>query len=181
MKFRFLLLVAAAWLALPLAPSFADTPSFAETRAKAEHGEAEAQFNLGLAYYNGKGVPQNVAEAVKWWRKAAAQGQVKAQFDLGSVFYAGLSGVPQNHAEAAKWWRKAAEQGFATAQSNLGILYADGDGVTQDGVEAAKWFLLASAQDDDKGKDLLDTLAGVTPAQIEEARKRAAAWKPHSN
>ena len=34
-------------------------------------------------YENGKGVPQDDAEAVKWYRMAAEQGDADAQFNLG--------------------------------------------------------------------------------------------------
>ena len=44
-----------------------------EWRPLAEQGVAEAQFNLGLMYYDGEGVPQDYAEAVKWYRKAAEE------------------------------------------------------------------------------------------------------------
>ena len=37
----------------------------------AEQGVASAQYNLALMYANGEGVPENDAEAVKWYRKAA--------------------------------------------------------------------------------------------------------------
>ena len=40
----------------------------------AEQGLAEAQYNLGVCYINGWGVPQDVEEAIKWLRKAAEQG-----------------------------------------------------------------------------------------------------------
>jgi len=36
----------------------------------AEQGEAAAQFNLGLMYATGQGVPQDDAEAAKWFRRA---------------------------------------------------------------------------------------------------------------
>ncbi len=42
-----------------------------EWRPLAKQGNAKAQNNLGVMYYNGQGVPQDYAEAVKWWRKAA--------------------------------------------------------------------------------------------------------------
>ena len=58
-----------------------------------------AQYNLGVMYENGRGVPQNDAEAVKWYRKAAEQGLASAQNNLG-VMYANGEGVPQNDAEA---------------------------------------------------------------------------------
>ena len=39
----------------------------------ADGGNPKAQFNLGVAYYTGQGVPQDYTEAVKWYRKAAEQ------------------------------------------------------------------------------------------------------------
>ena len=61
-------------------------------REKAEKGDAIAQFNLGLVYVKGRGVPKDEAEAVKWFRKAADQGDAQAQFNLG-VTYAKGRGV----------------------------------------------------------------------------------------
>ncbi len=66
-------------------------------------------------YDNGQGVPQDYAEAVKWYRMAAEQGDAKAQSNLGFMYDNG-QGVPQDYAEAAKWFRLAAEQGDADAQ-----------------------------------------------------------------
>ena len=53
-----------------------DRSLFEETKIEAEKGNAPAQFNLGLMYDNGRGVPKDEAEAVKWYRKAADQGDV---------------------------------------------------------------------------------------------------------
>ena len=86
---------------------------FDETKALAELGMAAAQFNLALMYDNGEGVPENDAEAVKWYRKAADQGHSGAQFNL-AIMYATGEGVPENDAEAVKWYRKAADQGLAS-------------------------------------------------------------------
>jgi TPR repeat protein len=44
-------------------------------RKAAEQGNADAQFNLAVAYENGAGVPKNLAEAAKWYLKAAEQGE----------------------------------------------------------------------------------------------------------
>ena len=51
-----------------------ESDEVAALRAKANAGHAAAQFNLGLAYDTGRGVPQDDAEAVSWFRKAADQG-----------------------------------------------------------------------------------------------------------
>ena len=45
-----------------------------------------AQFNLGAMYGTGRGVPQDDAEAVRWYRLAAEQGNADAQFNLGVVY-----------------------------------------------------------------------------------------------
>ena len=86
-------------------------------------GYAAAQTNLGLMYRNGMGVPQNDAEAVKWYRKAAEQGYADAQYNLGNMYDKGR-GVPEDKAEALKWWRKAAEQGHEDANEWLEFLEA---------------------------------------------------------
>ena len=52
-------------------------------RPLAEQGNAKAQYNLGLMYDKGQGVPQDAQEAVKWYRKAAERGFAKAQVNLG--------------------------------------------------------------------------------------------------
>ncbi len=134
-------------------------------------------------YSNGQGVPQDYAEAVKWYRKAAEQGATEAQNSLGFMYYKGR-GVPQDYAEAVKWFRKAAGQGHSRAQSNLGLMYIQGIGVPQDYVQAYMWFNLAALRSPPgaehdiavKNRDIL--AAKMTPAQIAEAQRLAREWKP---
>ena len=95
-----------------------DSISADKYREAAEQGDAEAQCNLGLCYYNGWGVKQDYTQAVYWYRKAAEQGNAKAQFNLG-LCYATGQGVEQDYTQAAHWYRKAAEQGMPGAQSKL--------------------------------------------------------------
>jgi len=70
----------------------------------AEQGYASAQYNLGLMYGNGQGVPQDYKEAVKWWRLAADQDHAAAQYSLG-LMYGNGQGVPQDYKEALKWYQ----------------------------------------------------------------------------
>ena len=113
----------------------------------AERGYTPAQLYLGGMYRRGDGVPQDGAEAAKWYRKAAEQGDADAQYSLG-VMYAEGDGVPQDDAEAVRWYREAAEQGDADAQNNLGVMYAEGDGVPEDDAEAVRWYRKAAEQGD---------------------------------
>ncbi len=46
-----------------------------EWRPLAEQGYAPAQYNIGSMYKNGHGVPQDYAEAARWYRRAAEQGR----------------------------------------------------------------------------------------------------------
>ncbi len=86
--------------------------------ALAEKGNMEAQYNLGVAYFNGIGVEQNEAHAVLLWRKVARQGHVEAQYNLGFAYATG-NGVPRDLFEAVYWWREAARQGDRKARIAL--------------------------------------------------------------
>jgi len=116
-----------------------------EFRNAAEQGDAMAQLNLGLCYYDGTGLHKDKTEAAKWFRKAAEQGNAMAQFYLGGCYVTG-GGVPKDGTEAAKWWRKAADQGLADAQYTLGLCYYNGDSVPKDETEAVRWFRKAAEQ-----------------------------------
>ena len=75
MAFMLLMVVDAAQSAGTIADAKLDLN---EVRAKAERGEADAQALLGFAYWDGKGVPQDYAQAYKWLTLAAEQGNKDA-------------------------------------------------------------------------------------------------------
>ncbi|HEV8501730.1 MAG TPA: tetratricopeptide repeat protein [Casimicrobiaceae bacterium] len=114
-------------------------------RPLAEHGNAEAQYRIGLMYEFGKGYPQDKAQGVAWFRKSAANGSASAQQELG-VIYATGDGVPQDDAQAVAWFRSAAGQGNASAQYNYGLMLAKGAGIRHDDKQAIEWFRKAAAQ-----------------------------------
>ena len=87
-------------------------------RRAADQGLADAQFILGLMYYQGEGVAKDEQEAAAWIRRAADQGLALAQFTLGLMYYEG-KGVPKDEQEAVVWYRRAADQGLALAQAAL--------------------------------------------------------------
>ena len=53
-----------------------------------------AQFDLGLMFDNGNGVPKDFEQAVNWYRKAAEQDHVAAQYNLAVAYEVG-DGVPK--------------------------------------------------------------------------------------
>lgn len=81
----------------------------------AERGNLVCMHGLAAMHYQGVGVPQNTAEAVKLWRKAADGGLVAAQIDLASA----LRKTGQAQA-ALKWYESVAEQGNPVAQHACG-------------------------------------------------------------
>ena len=87
-------------------------------RPLAAEGDADAQYNLGLMYYNGRGVTQNYQEALRWFKLSAEQGLARGQYMLGAMYYIGGK-VTQDDKEALKWWRLAAAQGHHLAIAGL--------------------------------------------------------------
>ena len=141
---------------------------FELTMRLAEGGDTTAQWNLGVMYGNGEGVPQDDEEAVKWYTKAAEQGDVDAQYNLGDMYGKG-EGVPQDYKEAVKWYTKAAEQGDVDSQYNLGLMYYNGEGVPKDLVQAYAWYDVAKANGQEKVKEWRDKIE-LTPLQLAEAQ-----------
>lgn len=84
----------------------------------AEHGNAYAEYHLGICFFNGEGVTEDRSEAVKWFREAAGQGLMDAQYNL-AVCYDKGEGVAMDKAEAKGWYQKAADQGNPDAIRRL--------------------------------------------------------------
>jgi len=152
---------------------FAQTSDFERTKELAEQGLAYAQYNLGVMYRIGQGVPQNDTEAVKWYRVAAEQGHFKAQNNLALMYSRG-EGVPKNDAEAFKWYRMIAGQGDSVGQYNVGIMYAQGVGVSKSYRKAYAWASMAAAQGDNDAKEAMNLFADVmTRADLSRAQALA--------
>jgi TPR repeat protein len=130
------------------------------TIAAAKKGDAAAQYRLGEMYDLGRGVNQDYAQAVKWYRAAAEQGHAPAQFALAEMYKNG-DGVPKDIAEAVRWYRRAADQGESRAQLLLGVLYESGVGVPMDAGQAADWYRRSAEQGDARAQMLLANLYAV--------------------
>ena len=152
------------------------------TKARADDGDAEAQFSLGLKFAEGDGEEQDYVQAAMWYRKAADQNHSTAQFNLG-IMYAKGQGVAVNDGDALMWIRRAAERGEAEAQFNLGNRYhrasfgAQEMEAVESRIEAYKWFQLAMAQGY-KGAELAcqPVALRMTRADVVEGNNRIAAF-----
>lgn len=84
------------------------------SKVKAVDGDSFEQYNLGVMYSNGIGVPLDYSEAFKWYQRSAKQWHPEAQYALGSIYYLG-QGAAKNKIEAYAWWNLAASQGVRVA------------------------------------------------------------------
>lgn len=158
----------------PASPGAVNPQGLADLQAKAQSGDPQAQYDLGVALLSGKlGLAKDEVEAAKWFRKAADQNHAGAQSYLGAYYSQGR-GVTQDVPEAVRWWRKAAEQNYASAQTDLGVCYYNGLGVAKDEVEGMKWFRRAAEQNYPVAQSYLGSCylqgRGVAPDAVEAVR-----------
>lgn len=114
-------------------------------RPLAEDGLADAQYFMGFAYGEGRGVAQNYAVALDWLLQAAEQGFAPAQYRVGIAFEFGQA-VPRDLAEAAAWYEIAAMGGDAEAQTRLAGFLELGVGVPRNLPEAVRYYRMAAEQ-----------------------------------
>jgi TPR repeat protein len=126
-----------------------------ELKAKAEGGDADSELWLAACYELGiDGLPKDITEAMKWYRKAAEHDNALAQTCIGLSYFDG-SNVPKDHGEAVKWFRKAAQHGEAQSEWMLGRCYLNGWGVIKDEAQAVKWTQKSAKQNYPAAQHLL--------------------------
>lgn len=109
----------------------------------AEKGNKNAQYDVGVIYLYGRGVPKDENKAFEWFNKAAASGYSVAEYAVGRMYYYG-QGIAQSGKLAQEWFQKAAEKGNADAQYALGVMYQFGKDVEKNLETAAKWYRSAA-------------------------------------
>lgn len=119
---------------------------------RARNGDPEAQFDLGVTYDRGDGVPRDATQALKWYREAADRGLPESQYTLGAKYGIGRD-LPMNKIESFRWIRYAANQGHSPSQWLTASFYFGSFGVHRDNVEAYKWALLADCNQRTVGQE----------------------------
>ena len=106
-------LIAAAATSLP-APPLAQSQAppkgmDPQLLARANAGDANSQYLVAFAYQNGVGVPKDLAQAAKWYRKAPEGGNRRSMEILGTMYERGLGGLLKDDVQAVVWfWSFAA-------------------------------------------------------------------------
>ena len=119
----------------------------------AEQGNPNAQYKVGLYYYNMALGAENYSElydkAREWYYMSAKQGNIEAQHALGGC------SLPGGDKERFYWVKKAADQGLPNACGSLGNFYLEGCGVEPNKRMAEHYFRKGAALGDDYCKETL--------------------------
>ncbi len=145
-----------------------------ELEAKAQAGDGEAQFKLGVRYSTGDGVDKNPPKAVYFWQLASEKGSANAQNNLAFAYYEGI-GIEKNPKKAFELWRKAAEKGDPTHVNNLAFAYRDGIG-TEINTKKAYALWLKNAEEGHAGSQNMVAFAYEEGIGIEKNPDLAKKW-----
>ncbi|MEE4080400.1 tetratricopeptide repeat protein [Pseudomonas viridiflava] len=88
--------------------------ALAACQQTAQSGDAQAQYELGEFYYEGKNVPRDLPQALGYFEQASLQGHAQAQYQLGLMFSRG-EGVQANNIQAYIVLKMAAVNGSEDA------------------------------------------------------------------
>lgn len=147
-------------------PQANDTMGLKEMRQRANDGDPECQYLLGLSYLNGSdGLKQNSAHAVMWLNKAASSGNTSAQCLLGEYYE-----DKRKYDKATHWYRLACGLGHSRAALRLGYMYEIGGGVSKDLKIAMEYYKKALELGEPQAKKYYDMLVGAAMVSISRIR-----------
>ena len=145
-------------------------------RAAALRGSHYAEFEVGRFYRAGYLKAPDYAQAMTWFRRAAAAGYGPADQSIGAMYEAG-EGVPADLGQAGSHYERAADLGVSAAIQRMGELYRDGQGVPADLVTAYMWFSIGARIGVPESENALETLKPkCTQEQRQMAEARTNAW-----
>lgn len=114
----------------------------------AQMGYTEAQFQLGLFYYDEDYEIDDEGKAIEWWLKAAEKGHVNSLKALGAHYK-----DDDEDELAVKYFMPAAEKGDADAQWIIGDYYEEGEGgLPESEAIAVEWYQKSADQNNPTGQ-----------------------------
>ncbi len=139
----------------------------------AEKHDPIGEFNLGLMYEKGKGLPADFLKAKEWYEAAAQQGHRQAMVQLAGLYFNGLVGARDDE-KAYEWYQKAAALGDRDALYQLGLLSETGVATTLDFTKALHYYQQSADKGNAKAKLALARMyqygIGV-PKDLQQAAK----------
>lgn len=98
-----------------------------------------ACYNVGMYYFRGLGVKQNLAQAGKYLKIACDLNYGKGCDNLGYL-YLNPNGAAHDYANARKYYEKGCNLDDGLSCYNLGFIYHGGHGVRKDFVKARQYY-----------------------------------------
>lgn len=141
-----------------------------ELEKAAKAGDAQAFYNLGIFYQEGKAVPRDPEQAVAFYKRGAQKGSVLAAFNLAQAYRKG-EGAAVDYAQAARWYEFAVKRGDYRAGNELGLLYVEGKGVRADRIEGFAWIYTGTHMDIMNDKALANAMQLASTMSREELHK----------
>ena len=141
----------------------------------ANEGNAEAQFDIAYAYFNGEGIERDYASAAMWFKRSARQNYAKAQYNLAYCYMNGR-GVPRDYDKASDLLHMSANNNYKRAQLTLADCYANGILVEQNEKESQKWMAMAANMQPEQPKT--EPAAPTTPATAPTTPSTSAPSSP---
>lgn len=150
---------------------------------------------MGYFTATGKGIKQDLPEALRWYRLAAEHGDVSSYADIG-IFYAKAYGVKKNKNRAVQYYIMGAEKGDPYAQYLLGRAYEQGRGIKYSPERSLYWLEKAAANGSALAMDELVIVhangllnqpmdseaakmwAGKSPAKTQDNRGNPPGYRP---
>lgn len=148
-------------------------------RKAMELGHVAAINELTMAYYFGRGVPQDYTEALRLTAIGAQKGNLATQATFGDMLRSGI-GVTRDEALAVEWFQKASDGGSAYATYRLALAYRDGQGVEKD-LEKSFDLFTKAAEGGEKRAYLSLGYAYVNGEGTEADPKEGLQWYLKSN
>jgi len=124
---------------------------------EANLGDDRAQYNLGIMYKKGLGVPVNDNEAFSWFFLSADQGNILAKYALGNAYLKG-EGINKNYLLAFKSYKYAGLKGHPMARLNIGNMYFNGLGINRNYPKAYLWWRIAQDQNTNGARENIEIL-----------------------
>ncbi|MGC2412376.1 MAG: tetratricopeptide repeat protein [Stellaceae bacterium] len=155
-------------------------------RSASTAGDSDAEIDLAKLYLSGApGVPQNRGEGFRWMETAGSHGNIDAMHQVGYMY----THVPDNEgrdpAKGYRWLMRAALLDDYAAQEDLSVLLNEGamsgarSVIAPDPVTADMWLRLAARSQFHDNSSIRHSIESkMTSVQLDEARKRTAAWHP---
>jgi TPR repeat protein len=153
------------------------TPAAAESgrgglAVAASRGDADAQYQLGLAARKGRSADAKKT-AFSWFSLAAANGSAPAAIEAAKALETG-AGLPKNLEQAGQWWYRAAQLGDAAARKRWTELFISGQIASAGGIDGAGWIAEQASHGNKKAAIALaeayERGLGVAPS-LSEAEK----------